>query len=143
MKVSPSVHLPLVLAAALLSVACGGALEEGPDEVEETAIAQGEQALAPLASSISLCTPQGATSPTAFPSFRCLGNASGGTPPYSYSWTGLTHSLVTSWTTNTASSRVSGLCDPDVTARVEFTVTDSLGATASATRSFFCFVVVP
>lgn len=143
MKDSPSIHLPLVLAASLLSVACGGPVEEGSDEVEETVLAQGEQALAPLSAGISLCTPQGATSPTVFPSFRCLGNASGGTPPYSYSWTGVTNSYVTSWTTNAASSRASGLCDPNVMALVEFTVTDSLGATASGTRSFFCYVIVP
>ncbi|MFY2556094.1 hypothetical protein ACN469_00465 [Corallococcus terminator] len=145
MKDFLSIHLPLVLTASLLSVACGSPMEERAEGVDQTVLAQDEQALAPLAVSIT-CSSQGITNPNFFtPSFRCTGTGSGGggnRPTYSFAWTALTNSFITSQKPGLGTSEIGGYCNPNVSAEVQVTITDSLGATATTTQSFFCFAFV-
>lgn len=139
MKQFLSINLPAMFAASLLSVACGGPMEEAPNVAEAQALQAG-QALTTLSAGISLCTNMG----NGF--YGCSGGASGGTPPYTFNWTSNTNVTIDSVATGPTSTRIEGTCTVSTIGKpnqVTLTVTDSVGATASAQRNFQCTTIVP
>lgn len=137
MKQFLRIHLPATFAASLFAVACGGPMEEASDVAETQALQEREQALATLTTGIALCTNMG----NGF--FGCSGGANGGTPPYSYSWTGNQYVSITHVATGPSNTRIDGTCTIGRLNQVTLTVTDSVGATASATRNVGCSLIVP
>ena len=140
MKQFLSAHLPAMFAASLLSVACGGPMEEAPEVAETQALREGGQALTTLSAGIAFCTNMG----NGF--YGCNGGASGGTPPYTFAWTSNSYVTIDHVATGPTNTRIEGTCristigNPN---QVTLTVTDSVGATASAQRNFKCTTIVP
>ncbi|ADO75434.1 hypothetical protein [Stigmatella aurantiaca] len=140
MKPFLSVHLPAMFAASLLSLACGGPMEEAPDEANPQTLQEGEQALAALTAGIPLCTNLG----NGF--YGCTGGANGGTPPYTFAWTSNSYVTIDHVATGPTGTRIEGTCTRSSIGspnQVTLTVTDSVGAQATAQRNFKCTTIVP
>ncbi|MFP2898217.1 hypothetical protein [Corallococcus sp. 4LFB] len=140
MRQLPSITLPMMFAASLLSLACGGPMEEAPNAAETQALQEEGQALTTLSAGISFCTNLG----NGF--YGCNGGASGGTPPYRFNWTSNAYVTIDSVATGPTNTRIEGTCAISTIGKpnqVTLTVTDSLGATASAQRNFQCTTIVP
>lgn len=135
-----SVHLPAMFAASLLSVACGGPMDEALDAVETQALQESRQTLTTLTAGISFCTNMG----NGF--YGCTGGASGGTPPYTFAWTSNSYVTIDSVANGSTNTRIEGTCKISTIGKpnqVTLTVTDSVGAQASAQRNFQCTTIVP
>lgn len=126
------IRLPALVAVSLLPLACGAPPEETPGTPVPP---RGEQALTTLTATISSCVMQG----PGRPNFTCEGAISGGAPPYFFNWMGVSNSTIfTMLPTGPSTSRANGRCTAFLQAQVNFSVTDSLGDTASADSFFTC-----
>ena len=129
---SHGMRISAVLAASFALAACGGPGEEVTEQTDSASVAaETPQALAtPLSANISFCNN------TAMLRVICGGSGSGGAPPYSFLWSSLTPTMADFTQATTAQGR--GLCIANTVPTVQLQVTDSLGATATSTLSFFC-----
>ena len=69
----------------------------------------------------------------------CLGLVEGGTGGNTYTW-----NVIQTWREDFANgSQIAGVCSRGTNLTVNFTVTDSSGATAAASTTFHCYWIVP
>ncbi|MFY0566030.1 hypothetical protein ACN28E_19610 [Archangium lansingense] len=107
---------------------------------ETQALQEGGLALTTLTAGIALCTNMGNGY------FGCYGGANGGTPPYTFTWTSNSYVTIAYVSGTSPNTRIEGTCTISTIGKpnqVQLTVTDSLGATASAQRNFQCTTIVP
>lgn len=121
----PSARRLGVLAAAPLLLALSG-----------VGLATAAHAATPLTVSVLDCSDDGLMpSHGAVDQFDCTAAASGGTGVYGYAWTGVLNGTFF-YDANTYDGW--GMCAVGQHSTVQITVTDSSGATATATKSFVC-----
>lgn len=70
--------------------------------------------------------------------FVCVASSSGGIQPHAYTWTTLSNATIIGRTDSTNSSVVQGSCTVNRWSSLSVTVKDVLGATTSATKTFYC-----
>ncbi|GEN07551.1 hypothetical protein SAMN05443572_101434 [Myxococcus fulvus] len=124
--------IPL-FAIPMLLCACGG-----PEVAQDTpATPQGEQPLTTLTATINDCAMQGFGRPT----FTCEGVISGGMPPYSFNWTGVSNAtILTMMPMGDVLSRANGRCTAGLQAHVQFIARDLMGTTVTTNLFFPCTV---
>lgn len=76
-------------------------------------------------------------------SFFCETEVAGGTPTYRFSWAGLSNARVGSQSSSGSYSSITGTCTINSPSTVKLVVTDGMGQTLSAQRSFQCYPHAP
>jgi hypothetical protein len=98
-------------------------------------------AAASTLSATMYCTGLGGGPPRGY--FYCNASVSGGSGSYSYLWQLSSNALIDSQSNGSSSSHIDGSCRSNYSYTVTFTVTDSLGATASSISRGFCSTIQP